>query len=159
EARRTVFAEKAYYRFLFLSGTAAKLVPLAVEQTAFRAEVHSNRAIDLTAPPFDGHRSAISSKTSYEVSQSLGRAMRADGVEMLRYISARDSQQGANVALFTPRAFARPRPFARQTWICVADESNNIRFLQKQPFEQGKLSFSFERREFEVDGALPAPAL
>ncbi len=159
ESRRTVFAEKAYYRFLFLSGTAAKLVPLAVEQTAFRAEVHSNKVIDLTAPPFDAHRGAISSKTSYEVSQNLGRAMRGDGVEMLRYSSARDSQQGANIALLTPRAFARPRPYSRQTWICVADEATTIRFLQKQPFEQGKLSFSFERKEFEVDDALPAPAL
>ncbi len=158
ESRRTVFAEKAYYRFLFLSGTAAKLAPLAVEQTAFRAELHSNTAIDLTAPPFDVHREAISSKTSYEQSQELGKAMRSEGVEMFRYSSARDSKRGTNVALFTPRAFARPRPYARQTWVCVADESD-IRFLQKQPFEQGKLSFSFERKEFEVNGVLPAPAL
>ncbi len=158
ESRRTVFSEKAYYRFLFLSGTAANLVPMAVEQTAFRADVDSQAAIDLAASPFDSHRSVISSKTRYEDSQQLGRAMRNDGIEVLRYASARDSKDGVNVALFTPRAFARPRPHSRQTWICVADAST-IRFTQKQPFEQGQTSFSFERKEFEVDGALPAPAL
>src|SRR5262249_32029932 len=34
---RTVFAEKAYYRFIFISGSKADLSPISVEQTAFRA--------------------------------------------------------------------------------------------------------------------------
>jgi hypothetical protein len=158
EELRTVFAEKAYYRFLFLSGSVIELSPIALEQTSFRAEVESRHAVDLTRPPFDEYRRAISSKTTYEASQALGSAMRQDGVECFRYTSARDVDAGANVALFTPKVFSRPNPRSAQTWICIADRQR-VRFTEKHPLHAPSLSFSFERAQFEVSGRLPAPAL
>jgi hypothetical protein len=158
EELRTVFSEKAYYRFVFLSGPKEDLSPITVEQTAFRAEVDSRKGIDLSKAPFDAHRASISSKASYQTSQALGRAMRTEGVEAFRYTSARDSEAGTNLALFTPRAFARANPRSPQAWICIA-EQKRVRFTQKHALQAPSASFSFERRQFEVDGRLPAPAL
>jgi hypothetical protein len=158
ELLRTLFAEKAYYRFLFLSGTKATLSPLEVEETAFRAEVDSLKGVDLTAPPFDRHRSDICSKNSYLVSQALGREMRQDGAEIIRYISARDRLQGANAAVFSPRAFARSSPRSAQAWVCLADRSR-VRFINKNALGTPRSEFGFERAEFEVDGRLPPAAI
>ena len=155
---RTVFAEKAYYRFIFISGSKADLSPISVEQTAFRAEVESRKGVDLSRAPFVAHRAQISSKTSYGATQAIGRAMRADGVEALRYFSARDVEDGTNVALLSPKAFARASPRSPQTWICIADRSR-VRFTQKHALEAPSASFAFERSQFEVGGQLPAPAL
>jgi hypothetical protein len=158
EELRTVFAEKAYYRFVFLSGPKVDLSPIAVEQTAFRVDLDSRKGIDLTHPPFDAHRASISSKTSYQISQALGRAMRAEGIEAFRYTSARDRDGGANLALFTPKAFARANPRSPQTWLCIS-EQKKVSFTQKHAFHAPSASFEFERSDFEVAGQLPAPAL
>jgi hypothetical protein len=158
EELRTVFAEKAYYRFVFLSGPKVDLSPIAVEQTAFRVDLDSRKGIDLTHPPFDAHRASISSKTSYQISQALGRAMRAEGIEAFRYTSARDRDGGANLALFTPKAFARANPRSPQTWLCIS-EQKKVSFTQKHAFHAPSAAFEFERSDFEVAGQLPAPAL
>jgi RES domain len=158
DSLRAVFAEKAYYRFLFLAGTRAHLTPITVEQTAFTANVDSARGVDLTLAPFDQYEARISSKTRYTVSQLLGQEMRRDGVEVFRYRSARDVEHGTNVAIFTPKAFAYQKPGAYQTWICLA-AAKKIEFAQKNVSDPARLSFSFSRSEFEVDGSLPAPAV
>jgi len=158
DSLRGVFAEKAYYRFLFLAGTSADLTPITVEQTAFTANVDTHRGVDLTLSPFDRYEARISSKTRYRASQLLGREMRHDGVEVFRYRSARDVERGTNVGVFTPKAFAQSKPNPFQTWICLAD-SKRIEFAQKNASERSRLSFSFSRSEFEVDGSLPSPAV
>ncbi len=158
EELRTVFAEKAYYRFIFLGGSKADLSPISVEQTAFRADVESRKGVDLSRAPFAEHRAQISSKTSYGASQALGRAMRADGVEALRYFSARDVEDGTSVALLSPKAFARAVPRTPQTWGCIATPKK-VRFTQKHALQAPSVSFAFERVQFEVDGRLPAPTL
>jgi hypothetical protein len=158
EQLRTVFAEKAYYRFLFLSGTAAELLPLEVEQTAFRAALDCQKGVDLTAPPFEQFRSQISSKENYSVSQSLGHELRQDGVEAIRYVSARDREQGANLAVLSPNAFAGRSPRSAQTWVCIGDRSR-VRFIQKNAVRTLRSEFAFQRTEFEVKGRLPSPAV
>lgn len=157
ETPRTCFAEVAYYRLLFLGGTAAAIVPLLVELTAFRADVQTGRGVDLTAPPFDAHVERISSPTSYRDSQPLGRGMRDDGVEVARYRSARDREEGANLAVLSPPAFARRKPRGFQTWICVAD-TEAVELSKRDYVERARASFRFPRSDFEVDGALPSPA-
>lgn len=157
ETLRTCFAEVAYYRLLFLEGTAAGIAPLLVELTAFRADVLTGRGVDLTAPPFDAHVERISSPTSYRDSQPLGRAMREDGVEVARYRSARDRQGGANLAVLSPAAFARESPRGFQTWIRVAD-AEAVELSERHHVERRRASFRFPRSDFEVDGTLPSPA-
>ncbi|HET6611357.1 MAG TPA: RES family NAD+ phosphorylase [Kofleriaceae bacterium] len=156
EKLATVFAEMAYYRFVFLDGTAADLAPLSVELSTFRVHVRSAVAIDCCAPPFSAYAGEISSPTSYAASQALGRAMRADAVDLFRYTSARCPDGGANIGLFSPAAFAEPRPYGLKTWLCVADRS--VVEVSRKDYLAGPERYRFARAVMEVDGILPAPA-
>lgn len=151
ENLRTAFAEAAYYRLLFLEGTAAPLGRLEVELTTFQVRLATPRGLDLR-----GAAAAISSPTDYTAAQALGRAMRDAGVEAFRYRSARDRQGGLNFGVFTPRAFAQKRPTQLRTWHCTADRSG-VEMVRKDVFRRDV--FAYRRAEFLVDGRLPAPSL
>jgi hypothetical protein len=155
ETQGTVFAEVAYYRLLFLEGTRADLGLLEVQLTAFTARIRAERGIDLTVPPFDRYREAISSPSRYESSQALGKAMRSAGVEAFRYFSARDPRGGVGLAVMSPSAFARPRPSRLETWHCTATRER-VEMRKADFFERA--GWSFRRVEFLVRGRLPAPA-
>ena len=153
--QRTAFAEAAYYRLLFLEGTAAAIDSLELDLSAFRASFDTPRGVDLTRAPFAAHRAEISSPVSYAHSQPLGRDMREAGVEACLFESARDPE-GINVALFTPRAFAARKPLPPESWRCVATRGF-VEVVKKDVFR--RVSHRFERGQFEVDGKLPAPGL
>ena len=154
ELLRTALAEVAFYRFVLMSHAPGLRLPLRLELSAFQAAVRTGVAADLIAPPFDAFAAEIASPTGYAASQALGRAMREDGVEVIRYPSAR-LPADANVALFTPRAFAKTMPAMPQVWHCVADRER-IEFGRKDYF--ARESHAFERELFETDGRLPSPA-
>jgi hypothetical protein len=156
ETLGAAFAEVAYYRFLFLEGTAAVLDGVETQLTAFRATLHAARAADLTAGCFAAHRGAIASPTSYGAAQALGADLRGAGVDALRYPSARDPAGGVNVAVLDPTAFARRRPHALETWHCTATPAR-VELRKLDYFRQR--SFAFVRQQFLVKGRLPAPAL
>jgi len=82
--------------------------------------------------------------------------MRADGVELVRYPSARDAAGRPNVALFTPLALGRRTPRTPETWRCVATRER-VEMQKLDWFDRRRLSFP--RRQFEVGGVLPAPAV
>lgn len=155
KAIRSAFAESAYYRFLFRAGTRATLEPTEVDVTAYQATVRTRHGVDLTESPFDVHRGDISSPTHYDAGQQLGADMRASGVEAFRYGSARDPEGGANVALFTPRAFAVPKPDTVQTWRAFVTDTT-AEFALRDVLRAK--NHAFTRATFEVDGVLPAPA-
>lgn len=155
QVQRTAFAEAAYYRLLFLEGTAADLAPLIFELSAFRVGFKTDRGVDLTRPPFAAEVRSISSPVAYEAPQQLGRDMRADGVEAFRFRSARDREGGANVALFSPRPFGSRKPSVPETWRSVSTRSE-VEFVKKDFLERA--AFTFPRSDFDVDGRLPAPA-
>jgi RES domain len=153
----TALAEVAYYRLVFLDGTAANIAPVA-ELTAFSAGFATDVGSDLTRTPFDRYVSRISSPTHYDTAQELGSAMRADGVEMFQYRSARDREGGTNLGLFTPRAFSSKRPGRElATWVCYASRLR-VDFLRKNLVSRRE-KLTFPRTDFEVGGVLPAPAL
>jgi hypothetical protein len=157
EQIRTALSEVGYYRLLLLDGTdaAQSLVPLYLTFTVFNVQLKSDHAVDLTLRPFDTHEEAISSKTEYAVSQRLGSDMREAGVEMFRYISARDTFAGINIGLFSPAAFAAKKPKQRQSWFGVAD-LDSVEFTRKDGAKGG--AYRLLRQQYEVDGRLPAPA-
>jgi len=151
----TAFAEVAYYRLLFLKHSAADLSPLQVELTAFRVPVASGRAIDLTVSPFDAFRRSLISRSSYRVTQALGRDMRAADVQLFRYESARNRHRGVNVGIYTASVFRAKRPRALQTWLCVATPQE-VEFSRKTYFQRDV--HHFPRADFAVRGKLPDPA-
>jgi hypothetical protein len=149
------FAEVAYYRFVFLDGTQADLGTVSTQLTAFRTSAHSQRGIDLVAPPFDKYRSKIASPVRYDESQMLGAAMRGAGVELFRYPSARNAGH-VNVAAFTAVVFGKAKPREIQTWHCTATQ-RTAELVKRDYF--GHELHSFARESFLVDGALPTPAV
>ena len=154
--RRTAFAEVAYYRMVFLEGSAASLGTVETAVTAFSANVRGKRGIDLTTAPFDEYRRAISSPTSYTSSQALGSAMRSARVEAFRYFSARDSENGINVGVLESNAFGNAKPKGFETWHCAASRER-VDFAQRDYFK--RRSFTFPREQFLVNRELPSPAL
>lgn len=156
EQLRTAMAEVAYYRFVFLEGTTANLGTLTAQLTAFSVAVRSSAAIDLTVAPFVEYQAQISSPTNYAASQELGFAMREAGVEFCRYTSARASDGGVNIAVFSPAAFRRARPRAFETWQLVST-STAVELSKRDYFE--RVLYQFSRDMFVVDGRLPAPAV
>lgn len=153
ENRAVLFAEKAYYAYLLLAGTAANLEPLTRTLTLFSVSMASARGADLTRPPFDAFTVAISSPSSYADSQPLGRALREAGVEICRYRSARDPRGGKNFALFKP-AFVSKKPLRMERWISVATRAR-VEFKPGLAVSGERIAFG--RELFEVDGRLPTP--
>lgn len=156
ETLPTAFAEVAYYRLVFLEGTTAALGPLMTDLTAFRAALRTDRAVDLTAPPFAAHAADISAPDRYDAAQQLGRDMRTAGVALFRYRSARCREGGANVGVFEPEAFGSRRPAGLQAWTCVATR-DGVELSARDFFE--RRHHRFPREQFLVAGALPAPAV
>ena len=115
----------------------------------------SARGIDLVAAPFDAHRKAFASPSRYDATQLLGDAMRAAGVELFRYPSAREPG-GVNVGIFTPSVFGGAKPRGFETWHCTATRER-VELTKRDYF--GRESFAFARDQFVVGGGLPAPAV
>jgi hypothetical protein len=149
------FAEVAYYRLLFIEGTAADLGLLTVELTAFSFGVAAKRAVDLTRPPFARYEAEISSKTAYDAPQQLGADMRESGVSCCLYVSARAAGRGICIAVFDD-VFKPRKPFGEERWTCAATR-DRVEFssagLLREPVRH-----AYVREEFLVRGRLPSPA-
>jgi hypothetical protein len=156
ESQRTLFAELAYYRLVFLEGSSAAMGTIRTWHTAFTARFKTSMGGDLTRAPFEPDRRTIASPSQYADSQALGARMRAAGVEAFRFPSARDSAGGVNVGIFVPSVFAGARPRSLQTWHCTATPSR-IEVTRRHFMEDVALTFS--RGEFVVEGRLPSPAV
>lgn len=157
ETRRTAFAETAFYRLFFLEGTKAELEPITVELSAFKARIEAQRAADLVGPPFEAHRPVIASPVDYAETQQLGAAMRADGVDVFRYPSARDRDGGVCLGVMDPGVFVRgAREPDQEGWYCVATRARVE--ISRKTMVRPRETFAFERGEFEIDGVLPRPA-
>jgi hypothetical protein len=151
--RDTALAESAYYRCVFWSGMSVPPpAPLATRHTLFTAAIDTPRGRRLQDPPFDRHEPELTDRRSYAATQALGRAMRDAAVDAFEYVSARDPRRGLNVALFTPKAFAQPRPATLDEWLCDTD-ADRVTFYSRH----GGGIREFPRAVFLIDGALPFP--
>jgi hypothetical protein len=153
---RSAFAEVAYYRLVFIEGSAADLGTVTTPLTAFTATIRALRGIDLTTAPFNKHRAKIASPSHYESSQQLGADMRSAGVEAFRYPSARDAGGGVNIGVIAPSVFGRSKPKLLQTWHCSATRER-VDFARGDYFDRTR--FEFLRAQFLVGGDLPSPAV
>src|SRR5437879_5145494 len=111
----TALAEVAYYRLVFLDGSAADLGDLHLDLTAFWFGISATRGVDLSEPPFSVHEAQISSPTRYAAAQRLGAEMRGAGVQACLYVSARAEDRRLNVAVFE-NVFRPGRPLREEPW-------------------------------------------
>jgi hypothetical protein len=113
----TAVAEMTFHRLLFFAESPHTPWPVnAGEQTAFAVRFRTRTGLDLTVPPLARDAARWSHPTDYAACQDLADAARAAGVQALRYRSARDPDDGINVALLTCVAFQSREPIERQTW-------------------------------------------
>jgi hypothetical protein len=156
ERLRTALAETAYYRIRFFEASKAQLAPHQLPFSAFQVRVATKAAIDVSSAAFAKYTARICSPTDYSVSQRLGSDMRADGVVVVRFPSARDPQHGQNVGLFTPDAFAVREPLGTpETWHCTVTRTLDVEFAHQRATTVD--TESFPRRLFLVHGKFPLP--
>ncbi len=147
--------ETAYYRLIFWAGMIEPppAEKLTTEHTVFGVSYTTQMGIQLQEPPFARFESELTRPDDYAATQQLGTQMRDSDVEAFEYRSARDPEQGLNVALYTPNAFASEKPDWQQAWICET-RAEMVSFYNK---ESGSLGFGLE--QFLVNGQLPTPAV
>lgn len=153
-AVKTVLAEAAYYRFVFWYGMAAPPTgKLDTQHTLFGAAYRTQQGLRLQDPPFAAHHALLASPSDYSASQALGAALRAAGIEAFEFVSARDPEDGINVALFTPKAFAKKEPVSQEPWLCeVTGERVRFRAARERDIHD------FPLATFQVESRLPWPA-
>ena len=113
---RTAIVEIAHYRLLFFAESPATPWPKNPgEYTAFSVAFATDRALDLTAPPFAAARATWRHPVDHAACQALADAARGEKIEVVKYESARE-EAAINLALLTCRTFRKPDPVARQSW-------------------------------------------
>jgi len=148
-------AESAYYRFIFWNSMSGEPIKPQIksEHSLLSVDYQSSSGINLQQAPFDKHQQQLSSPIQYSHSQQLGAAMRAAGVELFEYLSARDPQQGACVGLFTAHAFKSKQPKSTTQWLCETS-AHEVLF---KPAESNIIT-RFKLDNFLINNKLPMPA-
>lgn len=151
----TTLAEAAYYRFVFFSSMAQPAAKAAIhsQHTLFTTGYRTPQGIQLQFPPFAGHTAQLAHPSNYRESQTLGTHMRAAGVLAFEYPSARDTQPGLCVGLFSIQALADTKPRTQRAWLCQTS-AQDVTFKP----ENGPEIINFHLTDFLLDGVLPRPA-
>lgn len=117
ESETTALTEAAYWRLRFLSASIDFVPPTAVvEYTSFSADVATDRALDLTKPPFDARETHWTDPLDYRACQDFGTAARAVVTGLIRTRSARDKPDGVNIVVLDPAVFSSADPVVGHTW-------------------------------------------
>lgn len=147
DALRTALAELAYHRLRFFAGSSRTPLPRNEERlTAFTAEFHSNKAIDLSRGPFVQDRGLWMHPTNYGPTQTLAASARAAQITAIRYESVRDTAAGFNLALLTPSVFTQRTPTQQQTWLLYLGTTEVSCVRDRDPAE----AWVFPRAHFGV---------
>ncbi|MDD9892134.1 MAG: RES family NAD+ phosphorylase [Gammaproteobacteria bacterium] len=150
-----LFAETAYYRFLFWDSmqAAAPKDYMRSEHSLFSAHYKTEQGVRLQQAPFDQYTAELTHKQNYSQTQKLGSDMRDAGVQAFEYQSSRSAVPLLCVGLFTPKAFSQKKPSNVSPWFCQLTE-NEVTFKQKD----GTQLVRHSREDFCVSGELPLPA-
>lgn len=147
-----LLSEAAYYRLLFLEGMRKPFADRVISQfTVFEAQYRSDEGIDLSQPPFARHEEVLRHKANYRPCQALGTELRARGIEVITYLSARTEERELNVALFSPSALRSRKHRNPRHGLCET-RFDGVSFRLRSDV------FHFPRRLFLHEGALPLPA-
>jgi hypothetical protein len=126
---------------------ASDHVETAVAEAAFwRLLFYAESPIDLTRAPFDKKSRLWSDPINLGSCQDLADMARAEGIDVLKYMSVRDPQHRINVALLTCKAFSKRKPSGRQTWRIQLSQGG-VRAICEMP----KQTIEFDRSAFAAD--------
>lgn len=117
EQAATAVAETVFYRLLFFAespGTPFPRNPL--EFSAFQVSFSVPLAVDLTVPPLSDREQDWAQLADYSACLELADAAREAEIMLIRYLSVRDPERRANLAILSCNAFQAPSPLAWATW-------------------------------------------
>ena len=117
-----------------------------IDHRAFAAEFETELAIDLTKPPFIGHRERWTHPVDYSACLSLAEEARSAGIEAIRYESVRDPQARANLALLKSSVLVANQRFQEETWLFHFG-NNGVRAICENP----RKSLVFDAVTFSKD--------
>ncbi|WP_068094018.1 RES family NAD+ phosphorylase [Novosphingobium rosa] len=117
EAEVTAIAETAYWSLHFFSRSPGFSLPTTtVEYTSFHVRVATDRALDLTIPPFAAQKTDWTAPDDYSACQSLATQARDARTDLIRTLSARATEGQCNIVVLTPEAFEDNTPTIHRTW-------------------------------------------
>ena len=149
---KTAATEMAFHRLLFFSESPRTPWPSNPgEYTAIAADYGTGRSLDLMAAPFNRAVSTWTHATDYDPCQKIADDCRAEGIDIIKYQSARFPEPAVNVAILRCRAFARSDILERQTWRIQLNASG-ARVICEFP----KLVLDFDRAAFGADPRIAA---
>ena len=158
EGLETAFSEKAYYTFLFRSGSTADFGTFDATITAFCIHVQTKACAKLTQPPFLKFEKELSSPASYVATQPLGSALRDHGAEIICFKSARCPSGGTNLAVTGISVFQDTAPRETSTWFCTSS-AQTVEFKPSGFQTVSATRTVFNKSDFEIAGKFPAPAV
>ncbi|TNC80802.1 MAG: hypothetical protein C9356_11810 [Oleiphilus sp.] len=148
-----LFAEVAYYRFVFLEDMDVPLEdPIITEHSLFGVRVETTKAIALDEGRFDEDRETWRNTDNYGPCQRFGRLAREQGADIIRYFSARTNDGARNVAVLNHEAIVSdPKNMISVRCTLTKDI---VHFLQPG---SGKV-FAYKRDDFVSNDVLPRPS-
>lgn len=148
----TALAETAYYRLLFLQHMESDyLHPVDSQHSSFEVSVRSENTLDLHLPRYQSLFSQLTDPASYAATQPIGQwAMNESNTEIIRFYSARDSENSPNVAIINPKSIKSKKPLNLQSWICRTTR-DRVSFNSRD----SEKPLIFQRETFLSDGVFP----
>lgn len=147
----TAVAETAYWRLHFFSRSPGFRPPTTVvEHSAFTVPIRTPRLLDLCDAPYAARAAVWTDPDDYAACQGLARAARGIATQAIRYVSVRDPDHRANIALLDPAAFAKSVPDIRQTWH-FRYEGGRMTAYAAFPSDE-RYAFSFEQFGLDRSG-------
>ena len=144
-----LFAEAAYYRFLFLAGMKTSFKERVLSQhTVFEAKYRSEQGADLSAPPWSRRAKALTSPSSYAATQALGSVLREQDYGAIVFVSARTREKSLNVALLKSQALRSNKHLNPRRGLCETHP-------EKVMFRFNREVRTYERKQFLVNNQLP----
>lgn len=141
ERVETAVAEAAFYLLLFtLDAPGAALPRNPRERSAFSFRYRTSTGLDLCAAPLAADIAHWTDPVNYEACQALADAAREAKVDVLRYASVRDPEEGSNIAVLDCGALASKEPVTFQTWHLML-RPDRIEAVREMP--RLRLSFLF----------------
>ena len=133
EAQRTACAELGYWRWRFLTDSAALDALGPSPQTVFRAGIDA-QWVDLTQAPFKRSHAQWTHPNDYGPTQEFARVARRANLDAIRYESVRDPKHGAAVAVLRP-CFKPRRLLEQHTWFLTVRREAVIWQREGETFE------------------------
>ena len=151
---KSALCEAAFYSFYFMSRSKSPFNGVIMNhKTSFAVKVKDQYHIDLTTIKDEAMQARLTSKTDYQYTQSVGRAMRNSDALSFSYRSARCEQQ-VNVGIFDINAIVSD-PFDTQHWQTKQSAEKIVFYCPMEPTQ----SLEFKRQDYLVGTEIPAPSV